>query len=88
MIFFLKFCFLVSSTQNTTILFQMYHVILYFKGERDGLSVSLEQSQDLIREARSEVKEAGDRLAEEQKRCEKLKNERKEVRIYLLYYNL
>lgn len=59
---------------------------MYFKGERDGLNVSLEQSQDLVREARSELKQAGDRLVEEQNRCEKLKLERKEVRIGLLLY--
>ena len=79
---------LPSSSQNTKIFFQKYHVTLYFKGERDGLIVSLEQSQDLVREARSELKEAGDRLVEEQKRCDKLRNERKEVRIYLLKYFL
>ena len=59
------------------------NMMSFCKGERDGISTSLKQSQELISEEREKVNQLQKKLFEEQNRSERLKNEKNEVWIFL-----
>ena len=50
-----------------------------YKGERDGMRTSLNQSQELVREEREKATQLEKKIIDEEKRKEKLNNEKIEV---------
>lgn len=63
----------------------MYEFCVYVKGERDGMSMSLQQSQDLIKEERERANELKQELSEEQGQSRRLKIDNAEVPFKSIY---